>query len=281
MEQSERTALRRAAAQLRLDVLEEVFSAQSGHPGGSLSSAEILTWLYHKELNIRPAQPRWPDRDRFVLSKGHSSPGLYAALAQRGFFDPALLPTFRKSGSILQGHPDMKKCPGVDMTSGSLGQGVSAACGMALAGKLDGAVWRVYTLLGDGEMEEGQVWEAAMFAAHNKLDNLCWIVDSNGLQIDGPVEQVAGPGPLDKKFEGFGFHVLKVDGHDFDALEAAFAAARAEKGRPTVILAATVKGKGVSFMENQVGWHGKAPNAEQYAQAKQELEAELARWEVE
>ncbi len=281
MEQSERTALRRAAAQLRLDVLEEVFSAQSGHPGGSLSSAEILTWLYHKELNIRPAQPRWPDRDRFVLSKGHSSPGLYAALARRGFFDPALLPTFRKSGSILQGHPDMKKCPGVDMTSGSLGQGVSAACGMALAGKLDGAVWRVYTLLGDGEMEEGQVWEAAMFAAHNKLDNLCWIVDSNGLQIDGPVEQVAGPGPLDKKFEGFGFHVLKVDGHDFDALEAAFAAARAEKGRPTVILAATVKGKGVSFMENQVGWHGKAPNAEQYAQAKQELEAELARWEVE
>ena len=281
MEQSERIALRRAAARLRLDVLEEVFSAQSGHPGGALSSAEIFTWLYNKELNVDPAQPRWPDRDRFVLSKGHSSPGLYAALARRGFFDPALLPTFRKSGSILQGHPDMKKCPGVDMTSGSLGQGVSAACGMALAGKLDGAVWRVYTLLGDGEMEEGQVWEAAMFAAHNKLDNLCWIVDSNGLQIDGPVEQVAGPGPLDKKFEGFGFHVLKVDGHDFDALEAAFAAARAEKGRPTVILAATVKGKGVSFMENQVGWHGKAPNAEQYAQAKQELEAELARWEVE
>ncbi len=281
MEQSERTALRRAAARLRLDVLEEVFSAQSGHPGGALSSAEILTWLYQKELNIRPAQPRWPDRDRFVLSKGHSSPGLYAALARRGFFDPALLPTFRKSGSILQGHPDMKKCPGVDMTSGSLGQGVSAACGMALAARLDGAPWRVYTLLGDGEAEEGQVWEAAMFAAHKKLDNLCWIVDSNGLQIDGRVEDVAGPGPLDKKFEGFGFHVLKVDGHDFDALEAAFAAARAEKGRPTVILAATVKGKGVSFMEDQVGWHGKAPNAEQYALAKEELEAELARWEVE
>ena len=281
MEQSERIALRRAAARLRLDVLEEVFSAQSGHPGGALSSAEILTWLYNKELNVDPAQPRWPDRDRFVLSKGHSSPGLYAALARRGFFDPALLPTFRKSGSILQGHPDMKKIPGVDMTSGSLGQGVSTACGMALAAKLDGASWRVYTLLGDGEMEEGQVWEAAMFAAHNKLDNMCWIVDSNGLQIDGRVEDVAGPGPLDKKFEGFGFQVLKVDGHDFDALEAAFAAARAEKGRPTVILAATVKGKGVSFMENQVGWHGKAPNAEQYAQAKQELEAELARWEVE
>lgn len=281
MEQSERIALRRAAARLRLDVLEEVFSAQSGHPGGALSSAEIFTWLYNKELNVDPAQPRWPDRDRFVLSKGHSSPGLYAALARRGFFDPALLPTFRKSGSILQGHPDMKKIPGVDMTSGSLGQGVSAACGMALAAKLDGASWRVYTLLGDGEMEEGQVWEAAMFAAHNKLDNMCWIVDSNGLQIDGRVEDVAGPGPLDKKFEGFGFHVLKVDGHDFDALEAAFAAARAEKGRPTVILATTVKGKGVSFMEDQAGWHGKAPNAEQYAQAKQELEAELARWEVE
>ena len=281
MEQSERTALRRAAARLRLDELEEVFSAQSGHPGGALSSAEILTWLYQKELNIRPAQARWPDRDRFVLSKGHSSPGLYAALARRGFFDPALLPTFRKSGSILQGHPDMKKCPGVDMTSGSLGQGVSAACGMALAARLDGAPWRVYTLLGDGEAEEGQVWEAAMFAAHKKLDNLCWIVDSTGLQIDGRVEDVAGPGPLDKKFEGFGFHVLKVDGHDFDALEAAFAAARAEKGRPTVILAATVKGKGVSFMEDQVGWHGKAPNAEQYALAKEELEAELARWEVE
>ncbi|HIX34205.1 transketolase [Gemmiger formicilis] len=281
MEQSERIALRRAAARLRLDVLEEVFSAQSGHPGGALSSAEIFTWLYNKELNVDPAQPRWSDRDRFVLSKGHSSPGLYAALARRGFFDPALLPTFRKSGSILQGHPDMKKIPGVDMTSGSLGQGVSAACGMALAAKLDGASWRVYTLLGDGEMEEGQVWEAAMFAAHKKLDNMCWIVDSNGLQIDGRVEDVAGPGPLDKKFEGFGFHVLKVDGHDFDALEAAFAAARAEKGRPTVILASTVKGKGVSFMEDQAGWHGKAPNAEQYAQAKQELEAELARWEVE
>ena len=281
MEQSERIALRRAAARLRLDVLEEVFSAQSGHPGGALSSAEIFTWLYNKELNVDPAQPRWPDRDRFVLSKGHSSPGLYAALARRGFFDPALLPTFRKSGSILQGHPDMKKIPGVDMTSGSLGQGVSAACGMALAAKLDGASWRVYTLLGDGEMEEGQVWEAAMFAAHKKLDNMCWIVDSNGLQIDGRVEDVAGPGPLDKKFEGFGFQVLKVDGHDFDALEAAFAAARAEKGRPTVILATTVKGKGVSFMEDQAGWHGKAPNAEQYAQAKQELEAELARWEVE
>ena len=281
MEQSERIALRRAAARLRLDVLEEVFSAQSGHPGGALSSAEIFTWLYNKELNVDPAQPRWSDRDRFVLSKGHSSPGLYAALARRGFFDPALLPTFRKSGSILQGHPDMKKIPGVDMTSGSLGQGVSAACGMALAAKLDGASWRVYTLLGDGEMEEGQVWEAAMFAAHKKLDNMCWIVDYNGLQIDGRVEDVAGPGPLDKKFEGFGFHVLKVDGHDFDALEAAFAAARAEKGRPTVILASTVKGKGVSFMEDQAGWHGKAPNAEQYAQAKQELEAELARWEVE
>ena len=279
MEASERSALRRAAAQLRLDVVEQVYAAQSGHPGGALSSADILTWLYNKELNLDPAQPRWPERDRFVLSKGHSSPGLYAALARRGFFDPEQLASFRAVGSMLQGHPDMKKCPGVDMTSGSLGQGISAAGGMALAAKLTGASWRVYALLGDGEMEEGQVWEAAMFAAHKKLDNLCWIVDSNGLQIDGPVEKVAGPGPLDKKFEGFGFHVIKVDGHDFDALEAAFAEARAEKGRPTVILAATVKGKGVSFMENQAGWHGKAPNAEQYAQAKEELQAEKARWE--
>ena len=279
MEQTERIALRRAAARLRLDVVEQVYAAQSGHPGGALSSADILTWLYNKELNLDPARPRWPERDRFVLSKGHSSPALYAALARRGFFDPAQLASFRAVGSMLQGHPDMKKCPGVDMTSGSLGQGISAAGGMALAAKLTGASWRVYALLGDGEMEEGQVWEAAMFAAHKKLDNLCWIVDSNGLQIDGRVEDVAGPGPLDKKLEGFGFRVVTVDGHDFDALEAAFAAARAEKGRPTAILAATVKGKGVSFMEDQAGWHGKAPNAEQYARAKEELEAELARWE--
>ena len=281
MDAKELKQLRQHACQLRMDALEEVFSAQSGHPGGALSSAEIMTWLYWKQLRIDPAQPRKADRDRFVLSKGHSSPGLYAALARRGYFSPDLLPTFRASGSILQGHPDMKKCPGVDMTTGSLGQGVSAACGMALASKLDGASWRVYTLLGDGEIEEGQVWEAAMFAAHNKLDNLCWIVDCNGLQIDGTVEDVAGPGPLDQKFAAFGFAVYTVDGHDFEALEKAFAAAEQEKGRPTVILAKTIKGKGVSFMENQVGWHGSAPNAEQYAQAKQELEAEMARLEVE
>ena len=281
MELAQQKQVKIFATRIRIETLKALGHLGFGHLGGSLSIADLLAVLYSGEMKVDPANPDWPDRDRFVLSKGHSSPGLYAALARRGFFDPALLPTFRKSGSILQGHPDMKKCPGVDMTSGSLGQGVSAACGMALAARLDGAPWRVYTLLGDGEAEEGQVWEAAMFAAHKKLDNLCWIVDSNGLQIDGRVEDVAGPGPLDKKFEGFGFHVLKVDGHDFDALEAAFAAARAEKGRPTVILAATVKGKGVSFMEDQVGWHGKAPNAEQYALAKEELEAELARWEVE
>ena len=281
MEQQERKELQKIACQLRLDVLEQVYTAQSGHPGGALSSAELLTWLYWKELRVDPSEPKKADRDRFVLSKGHSSPGLYAALCRRGYFDPALLKEFRASGSVLQGHPDMKKCPGVDMTSGSLGEGVSAACGMALAAKLDGAPWRVYTLLGDGEIEEGQVWEAAMFSAHQKLDNLCWIVDCNGLQIDGTVEDVAGPGPLDQKFASFGFAVEQADGHDFDDLERAFAAVRAEQGRPSVILARTVKGKGVSFMENQVGWHGAAPNGEQYAQAKAELEAEMARLEVE
>ena len=277
MEQQERKELQKIACQLRLDVLEQVYTAQSGHPGGALSSAELLTWLYWKELRVDPSEPKKADRDRFVLSKGH----LYAALCRRGYFDPALLKEFRASGSVLQGHPDMKKCPGVDMTSGSLGQGVSAACGMALAAKLDGAPWRVYTLLGDGEIEEGQVWEAAMFSAHQKLDNLCWIVDCNGLQIDGTVEDVAGPGPLDQKLASFGFAVEQADGHDFDDLERAFAAVRAEQGRPSVILARTVKGKGVSFMENQVGWHGAAPNGEQYAQAKAELEAEMARLEVE
>lgn len=281
MEREERIELQKIACRLRMDILEQVYTAQSGHPGGALSSAEILTLLYWKVLDIAPARPHWEGRDRFVLSKGHSSPGLYAALGRRGYFDPRLLSTFRAGGSILQGHPDMKKCPGVDMTTGSLGQGVSAAGGMALASKLDTSGWRVYTLLGDGEMEEGQVWEAAMFAAHQGLDNLCWIVDCNRLQIDGPVEQVAGPGPLDKKFEGFGFYVETADGHDFDALETAFANARAKKGRPSVILAQTVKGKGISFMENQVGWHGAAPNAEQYALARRELEAVMARLEVE
>ena len=255
-----------------MDVLEEVFEAQSGHPGGALSSAEILTWLYQKELRVDPQNPGDPGRDRFILSKGHSSPGLYAALAQRGFFDKEILKSFRAPGSVLQGHPDMKKTPGVDMSTGSLGQGVSAACGMALGAKLFQETYRTYVLLGDGEMEEGQVWEAAMFAGHKKLDNLCWIVDCNGLQIDGPVSQVGGPEPLDSKLEAFGFQVIAVEnGNDFEQLERAFASAREPDGRPKAILARTVKGKGVSFMENQVSWHGAAPNEEQYGQALCEL----------
>lgn len=272
MEKQELKRLKLAACQLRMDVVTEVHAAHSGHPGGALSSAEILTWLYQKELRVDPANPKAPDRDRMVLSKGHSSPGYYSALCRRGFFSPDLLTSFRAPGSILQGHPDMKKIPGVDMTTGSLGQGVSAACGMALSAKMFGEDYRVYALLGDGEIEEGQVWEAAMFAAHHKLDNLCWIIDCNGLQIDGNVEDVGGIEPLDKKFEGFGFAVIPVaDGNDLEQLEAAFARARAEKGRPSVLLAKTVKGKGVSYMENQVGWHGAAPNDEQYAQAMEEL----------
>ena len=281
MEQSERIALRRAAARLRLDVLEEVFSAQSGHPGGALSSAEIFTWLYNKELNVDPAQPRWPDRDRFVLSKGHSSPGLYAALALRGFFPEGDLPTLRHSDSYLQGHPNMNTVPGVDMSTGSLGQGVSAACGMALAAKYKKQSNRVYALLGDGELQEGEVWEAAMFAAHYKLDNLCVLADLNGLQIDGPVAEVMNPGPVDEKFKAFGFFVQVIDGHSFEALEAAFAAARAEKGRPSAILLKTTKGKGVSFMENNVGWHGKAPNDAEYEQGMAELTAALEELEGE
>ncbi len=276
MEKQELKRLKKAACQLRMDVVTQVHAASSGHPGGALSSAEIFTWLYQKELRIDPSQPKAPGRDRFVLSKGHSSPGYYAALSARGFFSPELLGSFRAPGSILQGHPDMKKIPGVDMTTGSLGQGVSAACGMALSAKLFGDDYRTYVLLGDGELEEGQVWEAAMFAAHKKLDNLCWIVDCNGLQIDGPVEAVGGIEPLDKKFEGFGFHVIPVaDGNDLEQLEKAFDEARAHKGQPAVLLAKTVKGKGVSYMENQVGWHGAAPNDEQYQQAMSELRAAM------
>lgn len=272
MEQKELNDLKKSACQLRMDVLEEVFEAQSGHPGGALSSAEILTWLYQKELRVDPQNPGDPGRDRFILSKGHSSPGLYAALAQRGFFDKEILKSFRAPGSVLQGHPDMKKTPGVDMSTGSLGQGVSAACGMALGAKLFQETYRTYVLLGDGEMEEGQVWEAAMFAGHKKLDNLCWIVDCNGLQIDGPVSQVGGPEPLDSKLEAFGFQIIAVEnGNDFEQLERAFASAREPDGRPKAILARTVKGKGVSFMENQVSWHGAAPNEEQYGQALCEL----------
>lgn len=263
------------AYQIRKGAVTAVYSAKSGHPGGSLSVSDILTYLYFHEMNIDPQNPQMEDRDRFVLSKGHCAPGLYAALAQRGYFSPEELERLRHIGAMLQGHPDMKGTPGVDMSTGSLGQGVSAAAGMALAAKMDGAGYRVYALLGDGEIQEGQVWEAAMFAAHRKLDNLCLIVDCNGLQIDGDVNQVAGIAPLDEKFRSFGFEALTADGHDFHSLEAAFDAAAACQGKPAVILAKTVKGKGVSFMENQAGWHGKAPNQEQYDQAMAELNAAL------
>lgn len=275
MEAQEQKSLRLTAAKVRLGIIEGVYHAKSGHPGGSLSSADLFTYLYFKEMKIDPQNPRNPDRDRFVLSKGHCAPGLYAALAQRGYFPESELQKLRHIGAMLQGHPDMKGTPGVDMSSGSLGQGISAAVGMAMAGKLDGKPYRVYTLLGDGESEEGQVWEAAMFAGHKKLDNLCVIVDCNGLQIDGPVDQVGGPEPLDEKFKAFGFEVMTIDGNDFIEIEKAFSAARACTGKPFAILAKTVKGKGVSFMEGQVGWHGKAPNAEEYETAKKELTANL------
>ena len=275
MDARELKCLQVIAAKVRLGILEGVYRAKSGHPGGSLSSAEIFTYLYFKEMHIDPKNPHTGDRDRFVLSKGHCAPGLYAALAQRGYFPESELLKLRQIGAMLQGHPDMKGTPGVDMSSGSLGQGISAAVGMALAGKLDNKDYRVYTLVGDGESEEGQVWEAAMFAGHRKLDNLCVILDYNGLQIDGDVEEVGGLSPLDEKFRSFGFGVMTVDGNDFKELEQAFAAARACKGKPFAILAKTVKGKGVSFMEHQAGWHGKAPNAEQYEQAKRELSERL------
>ena len=279
MESSKKLELSRIANNIRMSIIEEVYNAKCGHPGGSLSIADIMTYLYFVEMNIDPADPRKVDRDRFVLSKGHTCPGLYATLALKGFFDWSELESLRHVGAMLQGHPDMKGVPGVDMSTGSLGQGISTACGMALSSKLDGAPFRVYTIIGDGESQEGQVWEAAMFAAHNKLDNLVVIVDQNGLQIDGTVEEVAGIEPLDKKFESFGFEVLKIDGHDFEQIAAALDKAKTVKGKPTAILAATVKGKGVSFMENQVGWHGTAPNKEQYEQATAELQAEIDRLE--
>lgn len=263
--------LKKNANIIRMDVIEQVHSAKSGHPGGSLSIADIMAYLYFVEMNIDPKNPKWAERDRFVLSKGHTCPALYSALARRGFFDPDVLPTFRHIGSFLQGHPDMKHTPGVDMSSGSLGQGISAACGMALAAKKSGASYRVYTILGDGEIEEGQVWEALMFAAHYKLDNLCVIVDSNGLQIDGPVADVMNSAPIKAKAEAFGFHALEMDGHDFDSMEAAFKEAGACTGKPALIVAKTIKGKGVSFMENQVGWHGSAPDDQQYETAMKEL----------
>ena len=264
--------LEKTANEIRKGIVTAVHSAKSGHPGGSLSAADLFTWLYYKEMNIDPEQPLKDDRDRFVLSKGHVAPGYYSTLAHRGFFPVEDLKTLRHTGSYLQGHPDRKHIPGVDMSSGSLGQGISAAVGMALSAKLQKKDYRVYTLLGDGEIEEGQVWEAAMFAGHRKLDNLVVIVDNNGLQIDGPVDEVCSPYPIDKKFEAFNFHVINVDGHDFDSLRAAFKEAKETKGMPTAIIAKTVKGKGVSYMENQVSWHGSAPNEEQYKVAMEELE---------
>ena len=264
--------LMKTANEIRKGIVSSVHSAKAGHPGGSLSAADIFTYLYFEELNIDPKEPKKADRDRFVLTKGHTAPGLYSALAERGYFPKEDLLTLRHVGSYLQGHPDMKHIPGVDMSSGSLGQGISAAVGMAIAGKMDEADYRVYTLLGDGEIQEGQVWEASMLAASHKLDNLVVIVDNNNLQIDGTIEEVNSPYPIDKKFEAFNFHVINIDGNDFDQIEAAFKEARKTKGMPTAIIAKTIKGKGVSFMEDQAGWHGKAPNDEQYAQAMEELE---------
>lgn len=268
----ENLELQKRANEVRKGIVTAVHSAKAGHPGGSLSAADIYTYLYFEEMNIDPKNPTMEDRDRFVLSKGHTAPGLYSALANRGFFPVEDLTTLRKLGSYLQGHPDMKHIPGVDMSSGSLGQGISAAVGMALGAKMEGRDFRVYTLLGDGELEEGQVWEASMFAGHRKLDNLTVIVDNNGLQIDGKIDDVCSPYPIDKKFEAFNFHVINVDAHDFDALRAAFKEARETKGMPTAIVAHSLKGKGVSFMEGSVDWHGKAPNDEQYATAMADLE---------
>ncbi len=264
--------LMKTANEIRKGIVTAVHSAKSGHPGGSLSAADIYTYLFFEEMNIDPADPKKADRDRFVLSKGHTAPGYYSTLAHRGFFPVEDLTTLRKVGAYLQGHPDMKHIPGVDMSSGSLGQGISAAVGMAVSAKIFGDDYRVYTLLGDGEIQEGQVWEASMLAAHRKLDNLVVIVDNNNLQIDGPITEVNSPYPIDKKFESFNFHVININGNDFDEIDAAFKEARETKGQPTAIIAKTVKGKDVSFMENQASWHGAAPNDEQYAVAMADLE---------
>ena len=264
--------LMKTANEVRKDIVTAVHSAKAGHPGGSLSAADIFTYLYFEEMNIDPKDPKKADRDRFVLSKGHTAPGLYSVLAERGYFPKEDLKTLRHTGSYLQGHPDMKHIPGVDMSSGSLGQGISAAVGMAIAAKITGADYRVYTLLGDGEIQEGQVCEASILAAHMKLDNLVVIVDNNNLQIDGAITEVNSPYPIDKKFEAFNFHVINIDGNDFDQIDAAFKEAKTVKGQPTAIIAKTVKGKGVSYMENQAGWHGKAPNDEQYKIAMEDLE---------
>lgn len=271
--------LETTACKVRMGIIEGVYNAKSGHPGGSLSIADTLTYLYFAKMNVYPDNPKLPDRDRFVLSKGHTAPALYSVLAHRGFFPVDELKTLRHIGARLQGHPDMKHIPGVDMSTGSLGQGISAACGMALSAKLSGDTYNVYTILGDGEIEEGQVWEAAMFAAHRKLDNLVAIVDNNGLQIDGNIADVCSPYPIDEKFKAFGWHVITMDAHDFDSIDKAFKEAETVVNQPCVIIQKSTKGKGVSFMENQVSWHGTAPNAEQYAQAMAELTAKLSELE--
>lgn len=275
MEQEKIYQLKQTAAQIRLDILEQVHAASSGHPGGSLSIADIITYLYFEEMNVNPSDPKWEDRDRLVLSKGHTAPALYAVLAEKGYFSREELKKLRQVDSFLQGHPDMKGTPGVDMSTGSLGLGFSSACGIALAAKLNKKSYRTYAIIGDGESEEGQIWEAAMFAAHYKLDNLCAIFDWNGLQIDGPVTDVMNPTPHDSKLAAFGFHVITIDGHDFEQIAAAFAEAKTVQDKPVAIIAKTVKGKGVSFMENQVGWHGTAPNDEQYEQAVAEIKASI------
>ncbi len=274
MDASRKKDLQKIACKVRMGVIEGTYNAKSGHPGGSLSISDTLTYLYYDKMNVDPKNPENPDRDRFVLSKGHTAPALYSVLALKGFFPEAEIKSLRHIGALLQGHPCIT-IPGVDMSSGSLGQGISAACGMALAGKLDGKTYKVYTVLGDGEIEEGQVWEAAMFAGNNKLDNLVAVVDFNGLQIDGALSEVCSPEPIPEKFAAFGWHVITADAHDFDSLEAAFNEAETVKDKPVVIVQKSVKGKGVSFMENQVGWHGTAPNKEQYEQAMAELTAQL------
>ena len=275
MDANKLSVLRHSASLIRLGILNGTHAAASGHPGGSLSIADILSYLYFQEMRVDPQNPAWEDRDRLVLSKGHAAPALYAALAVRGYFPFEDLNTLRQVDSVLQGHPDMKHIPGVDMSSGSLGQGISAACGMALAAKLDGKAYRVCTIVGDGESEEGQVWEALMFAARYSLDNLCVVIDWNGLQIDGPVSEIVNPAPYDEKLRGFGAHVVNMDAHDFASIERAFDEAKTVTGKPTVIIATSVKGKGVSFMENQVKWHGSAPNDAQYEQAVAEIKAQM------
>lgn len=275
MDQKEKLRLKKIACKVRMGIIEGVYNAKSGHPGGSLSVADTMTYLYEKEMRIDVNKPKWEHRDRFVLSKGHCAPALYAALAHKGFFNEAELKNLRHTGAMLQGHPDMKGTPGVDMSTGSLGQGISAACGMALSAKLFNEDYRVYAVLGDGELEEGLVWESAMFAAHYKLDNLVAIVDNNNLQIDGAIDEVCSPKPIDEKYKAFGWFVIEIDAHDFDQIEAAFIKAKQNKGKPTVIIQKSIKGKGVSFMENNVSWHGSAPNPDQYKLAMEELNAEM------